>query len=58
MQGGEQRSGSIRLISLIPRDAVPSRRERSPEQDGDDAVTLVVRLDRPVEYRGRHRRED
>ena len=57
MQGGEHRSGSIRLISLIPRDAVPSGRERSTEQD-DDAVTVVVRLDRPVEYRGRHRRDD
>jgi hypothetical protein len=54
MQSSSPRTGDIRLVSLIPRDAVPAGSEPEP-------ATLAVLVPRPVAdtgYRGRHRRED
>ena len=51
MQTSSPRTGEFRLVSLIPRDAVPTT--------GPEAANPV--LPQPVVetgYRGRHRRED
>jgi hypothetical protein len=54
MQSTSPRTGEFRLISLIPRHAVPAGDQPEP-------ATVAVRVPQPVAdtgYRGRHRRED
>jgi hypothetical protein len=53
MQSSSPRTGEFRLISLIPRHAVPAGDEPEPA-----TVAVAPQPVADTGYRGRHRRED